>query len=230
MAFLTDKDILIIDDAPDIRLLAQRILEGDGAHVFHADHVDAGIDFISKKSPHLILVDLNMPSKSGFDFLNYRLSSEAVKLIPSLVLSGLNDRISVSKAISLGANDYILKPFSAALLLQKVRKALKLASFQNYHFPEGERPSATILVKAEVVRISETGLKLESPIRISPEENVEIHARFLDEDLGCKDVKMRAAKVPARYQMEGRYLTEINFIGVGDAFSRQVRQTLRNWK
>lgn len=113
MASLKGKDILIIDDAPEARLLARKILEVDGAQVSEAGGVDTGIELARKNVPHLIIVDLEMPVRSGFEFLTLRAADPLFQAIPTLVLSGKKDRASIQRAIAFGANDYILKPFRA---------------------------------------------------------------------------------------------------------------------
>jgi PleD family two-component response regulator len=123
------KTVLMIDDSPEALLLAKKIIESEGITFFEASNVADGIRSIEENSPHLVLTDLKMPEQDGFEFLRLRRTRADLSAIPVLVLSGMNDHDSVHKAISLGALDYIIKPFRAGLLIQKVRKALQSASF-----------------------------------------------------------------------------------------------------
>ena len=143
MGSLQGRNILIVDDARDVRILVKRILEGDGATVHEAPDADIALAVLQTRSPHLVITDLAMPGKSGFDLLDLRRSHEAWRNLPMLVLSGKNDLESVSRSIALGANDYILKPLSSTLLLQKVRRALKASSFLTHVFPADRRHPGT---------------------------------------------------------------------------------------
>ncbi|MBC7386880.1 MAG: response regulator [Cryobacterium sp.] len=146
MSSLHEKEILLIDDAPEARMLARKILEVDGAIVSEASTIDDGINLIRNKVPHLILVDLEMPVRSGFEFLTVREGDALFKTIPTIVLSGRKDRESIQKVIAFGANDYILKLFRAILLLQKVRKVLMLISFYSRKIVSETKLDATFSI------------------------------------------------------------------------------------
>src|SRR5271154_2065315 len=125
MPGLKGKKILLIDDAPDARVFARRILAGDGADVEEASTIDEGLAIVARSAPHLIITDLMLPEKTGFDLLAERANNPTLAAIPTLVLSSSNDPKSVVRAISSGAVDYVLKPLKANLLLQKARKHLR---------------------------------------------------------------------------------------------------------
>lgn len=220
MASLNGKDILIIDDAEDARLLARKILEVDGATVSEAASIDAGVSAAKIQVPHLIVVDLDLPGKTGFDFLDFRMGDSLFRNIPTIVLSAKKDRGSVQKALTLGADDYILKPFRATLVLQKVRKVLRLSSFYTKKiFPTAP---ATFSVSIEVVSMNEVGCVVESPVKFAPEEDVQIRSEYFRE-LGAEILRMRVAKEGARYLDGGRYSAEVTFIGI----DREIAATLR---
>lgn len=146
---MENKRILIIDDDVDILLFANSILSRGGAEVLSAESADQGFTLASKHLPHLIICDLNMPRKSGFDFLSLKRGNSLLSDVPVLVLSGLNDRESVVKARSLGAVDYLLKPMRADSLLEKVRKCLKPTALLKFDFPAGKEPTA-LLTRVEM--------------------------------------------------------------------------------
>ena len=137
MRLLKNKKILLIDDAKDTQIIVRKIIEASSATFFGALTVDEGLSIFEENSPHIVLVDLNMPDKSGFDFLIHRRNKEQLKATPAIVLSGRNDQESVNRAIGLDASDYVLKPLNASLLLQKIRKHLRTLKFASYSFPPG---------------------------------------------------------------------------------------------
>src|SRR5690242_19224740 len=102
MSALQGKDILVVDDEADIRLLARKILEGDGAIVVDCPDIATALTSAQKKVPHLILTDLTMPGGSGFDLLAKKRQIPELQTVPVIVLSGMKDRDSVSRAIALG--------------------------------------------------------------------------------------------------------------------------------
>jgi len=151
---LKGKEVLIIDDQSDIRMLIRKILENQGLLVSEAESVDEALSWVVNKTPHLIIVDLHMPKKNGFDFLEQRLQTAILKPIPVIVASGLRDQKSIYRAIQLGASDYILKPFSAAILVQKTRKSLRDQDFVGYTIPKGSPTYLTVSVNADISKIS----------------------------------------------------------------------------
>jgi DNA-binding response OmpR family regulator len=226
MSSLNEKEILVIDDAPDIRLLARRILEGDGAVVRESESVEDGLMQASVTQPHLILLDLEFPGESGFEFLSARKAHAEWRDVPTIVLSGNRDRTSIVKSISLGATDYLLKPFRATLLLQKVRKALRLATFQTYTFPDGARPAAHVSVPAEVSRLSEVGFRIDSSAKLEPDELLRIECEQLA-TLGVEQAMIKTSTRPAQYNGDGRYCNTAMFTGVGEEFTKELRQKLK---
>ena len=228
-AVLQNKDILIVDDAQDIRTLLRRILENDGGTVLESASVDDAVARAKEKAPALIITDLNMPGKTGFDLLRARKADPALREVPVLVLSALGDRKSVIEAVSLGASDFLLKPIRAAVVIQKVRKHLKSRSFARRNFAEGARPAVTLSLAADVRQASETGLTIDSPIKLAPETRVDLSGEFL-EKLGCQQVLMRTVLSPAPAFMNGRYVGDINFVGIGESLARSIREALKEHK
>lgn len=225
MSSLKDKDILIIDDAEDVRLLARKILENDGARVHEAADVGEGIRAAHTLQPHLILIDLRFPDGSGFDFLSARKADPQLNLAPAIVLSGANDRNSVTQAVVLGATDYLIKPFRATLLLQKVRKALCVSSFEGFTFPAGQGPEVTISVPAVIHQLDESGFQLESSAKLQADELVEVDSDLL-RSMGAQGTLTKVATRPPEYAGPGRTLSRMLFTGVGEVFMKKIRKAV----
>ncbi len=223
MSTLQGKIILIIDDASDVRLLARRILEGDGAQVLDADCVAGGLSLIASRSPHLVITDLEMPGHTGFDFLAIRAKDPRMSAAPCIVLSGHKESETVKTAISMGVSDYLLKPFKATQLLQKVRKTLKLSSFLSKKL---DGVPAQISVPAEIIRLNEAGMEIESSVKLALDADILVEAELLDE-IGISKVPMKGAQKPPTYLGSGRYLSDVNFVGFDQSQTRTVRDWLR---
>ena len=117
--------ILIVEDELPMRTALTDVLEGEGYRVLSASHGEAGLARAITEKPDLILLDLMMPRLDG-----YAVCSELRRLaIPSAILiltakGQVEDRV---KGLDLGADDYLVKPFSTEELLARVRAVLRRA-------------------------------------------------------------------------------------------------------
>ena len=225
MSGLLGKEILVVDDAEDTRRIVSKILENDGAQVHVAEDINTGQLLASSIHPHLIILDLQFEGKDGFDFLKQRRMSEQLRRIPVLSLSGKNDEGSVTHAISLGTNDYLLKPFRATLLLQKVRKLLKASAFQSYDFTPGTEPEVEVSLQAEVVQLMESGFHLETSTKFSADKILKVDSDFF-QTLPLKEVIFKTASRASKLVAPGRYLQSVLFTGVGEHFIKALRKAL----
>jgi two-component system, LytTR family, response regulator len=117
--------ILIVEDEQGIRDTLQDILELAGYKVLIACNGKIGYDIIVESEPDLVLCDVNMPELGGFELLeavNQRFKDEVIP--PFLFLTAKVEAESLRYGMSLGADDYIFKPFSASDILKTVRLRL----------------------------------------------------------------------------------------------------------
>jgi two-component system KDP operon response regulator KdpE len=114
--------ILLIDDDPTILQLLKLFLENEGYRVWTAQSGIYGLELASKQSPDLAIVDVMMPVMDGFETCR-RLRELGLQSI--LVMSHRHDERSVVKALELGADDYLRKPFEVPVLLAKMRTLLR---------------------------------------------------------------------------------------------------------
>ncbi len=114
--------ILLIDDDPTILQLLKLFLENEGYRVWAAQSGMYGLEIASKESPDLAIVDVMMPVMDGFETCR-RLRELGLQSI--LVMSHRHDERSVVKALELGADDYLRKPFEVPVLLAKMRTLLR---------------------------------------------------------------------------------------------------------
>ena len=119
------KEILIIDDNPDIRLLVSNILKEQNFIVRTAANYDQAVFEIEKKLPDLAIVDIKLdkPDKDGIDLL--RLINKKNKLIPVIMISGHATVKIAVESIRIGAYEFIEKPFSREKILNYVNRALE---------------------------------------------------------------------------------------------------------
>ncbi len=119
------KEILIIDDNPDIRLLVSNILKDQNFLVRTAANYDQAIFEIEKKLPDLAIIDIKLDKtdKDGIDILKY--ISKIGKNTPVIMISGHATVQIAVEAIRLGAYEFIEKPFSKEKILNYIKRALE---------------------------------------------------------------------------------------------------------
>jgi len=107
--FSDKKKILIIDDEADLIALAKQRLEAGGYRVFYAEDGEDGIKMAAKEKPDLILLDIMMPKKDGFEVLQHLKSDANMWNIPVVMLTVRTETEAMFKAKDLGAVDYFIK-------------------------------------------------------------------------------------------------------------------------
>lgn len=121
---MVNQRILIADDETDIRLLLRTGLELEGFTVLEAcDGVEA-IAMAQDHAPDLIVLDLMMPKIDGVEVCNRLRASFATRNIPVIMLTARASRDNKRDGLSLGANDYVTKPFDMKELMLRVRNTL----------------------------------------------------------------------------------------------------------
>ena len=116
--------ILIVDDDPMIRRFLGALLSASGYEVHEAEDGEAALESAGSLKPRLILLDLILPFRDGFEVIQSLKGDPATRGIPILILSVKDREEDVVKGLSLGADDYMTKPFSTQELLLRMRKIL----------------------------------------------------------------------------------------------------------
>src|SRR5210317_1540615 len=121
---MSQAQILVVDDEPDIRQLVKEILEDEAYSVEVAKDGESARQIYARQKPDLVLLDIWMPDIDGISLLkewsdNGRLESQVV------IMSGHGTLETAVEATRLGAFDFVQKPLSLAKLLATVRKALE---------------------------------------------------------------------------------------------------------
>ena len=103
------KKILFIEDESALQRAASQVLTEEGFQVLSALDGELGLELARKEAPDLILLDLIVPKKSGFEVLEELKKDPATKNIPVVILSNLEGSSDVERAISAGATTYLVK-------------------------------------------------------------------------------------------------------------------------
>jgi DNA-binding response OmpR family regulator len=116
--------ILIADDEPNILISLEYLMKREGYIVSVARTGVEALDTLRREHPTLMLLDVMMPGKTGFEVCQEVRADDELKDTLILMLTAKGRDTDVAKGIALGADGYITKPFSTKELVQKVRDLL----------------------------------------------------------------------------------------------------------
>ncbi len=117
--------ILIVEDEEDIRELVRYNLERENFAVIEAGSGEAGLKTVTKKKPDLILLDLMLPGKDGLQICRELKQNDASRDIPVVMMTARGEESDIVTGLELGAEDYIVKPFSPKVLVARVKAVLR---------------------------------------------------------------------------------------------------------
>lgn len=126
---IVSKNVLVVDDNAVNMQVVLRILQQEGYKVYPTISGAAALTFLRKKTPDLILLDVQMPDMDGYQVMEELKADSAWAKIPVIFLTSAENRESEENALSLGAVDYITKPVVAGVLTRRVRLHLALESY-----------------------------------------------------------------------------------------------------
>ncbi len=120
--------VLIADDEPNIVISLEYLMKREGYEVLIARDGQEALDTILRERPQLVLLDVMMPHKTGFEVCQQVRATESVKDTPILMLTAKGRETDVAKGLGVGATAYLAKPFSTKEIAQKVRELLGLGA------------------------------------------------------------------------------------------------------
>ncbi len=216
---------LIIDDDDDSRGMCVKVLETAGVQVFQANNVEEGLGVAYKEVPHFILLDLRLPGKSGFDFLEEALKSKKLKRIPKIIFSNIKNKKSITHAMKLGAVDYSVKPFSSQILVRKIRKAIKKTNFLSVRLEFEHQYTLTARVEGIVLKGNPGFLTLATPCKFRKGELPKIEGGIFDskEVVGTVPVVLDDSKWLGETSM---YLSQVSIAGINSSNWRKLKEKL----
>ena len=118
--------IVIIEDDPGIRTVLRLALKGAGfTDVIAEERGDKGLEIVLRERPALVILDLMLPGMDGLAVCREIRQTPAVAATPIVMLSAKSTEEDIVRGLELGADDYVTKPFSKAVLIARVRAALR---------------------------------------------------------------------------------------------------------
>jgi len=134
---MTGERILIVEDEPAVARGLEYGLSKEGFSVLLAGSGQKALDLARRADPHLILLDLRLPDISGFDVCR-QLRAEGRRM-PILMLTARDEEVDKVLGLELGADDYVVKPYSLRELISRIRALLRRAYGELAVAAKGER-------------------------------------------------------------------------------------------
>ncbi|MBZ5573516.1 MAG: response regulator [Acidobacteriia bacterium] len=121
--------VLVVDDNPDTMMLLRELLETRGYDVTAVADADQAEAEVRRQAPDLVLSDVVMPGKSGYELCRELKADPSTRLIPFVLITGLSDREDKLRGIEAGADDFLNKPIFSEELFARVDSLIKLKEF-----------------------------------------------------------------------------------------------------
>ena len=125
------KKILIVEDEVNLMEVLEDTLLEENFEIFKAYEGSSAIDMFYEINPDLVLLDINLPKKDGWSVCR-EIRNESNK--PIIMMTARDTELDELKGLSIGADDYITKPFSLKILILRIKKLLKIENEDYYSF------------------------------------------------------------------------------------------------
>jgi len=141
--------VLIVDDEASMRKVTRALLQAIGVReIYEANDGRSGLEKIRVRAPDIVILDWEMPSPNGPEFVRTVRSPGSFPLpdVPIIMLTGHSERSRVIEAVRLGVNEYLLKPVSSAAMLARIvsilTKPRPMLKRGDYYGPEPRKPAS----------------------------------------------------------------------------------------
>lgn len=215
------KEILVIDDDKDTQNFLKKIIEGAGYHCRLASNVDQGIDSVKNHASHLIILDYKLNEEIGFEVIEFLRNSNHYKNIPIVMISANANKKIVLQAFIVGANEFLAKPLNPALLLQTIKKHLKLNELPVIKFEPEEAPAIQGTSIGDIIKINELGMVLQSSVKLSDKHKLIVQSKYL-ESIGAGVCGTYTHNIPT-VAKPGTYRNEVKFRGMDEKTAKRIR-------
>ena len=156
--------VLVVDDEPPIRRFLRTSLSSQGYQVIEAEDGPSAREILRQNTADVLVLDLGLPGLDGFEIIKQL--RESGSTLPIIVLSSRTDEAGKVRALDLGADDYVTKPFGMDELLARLRAALRHRLQQ-----QGERP---------IFRVDDLAVDLVRRVVTAHEHEVKLTPREYD--------------------------------------------------
>lgn len=121
---MSGNKILLVDDSPTELAVLSALFQGEGFEVVTARDGEAALEMLHRERPRLVLLDVVMPGKNGFSLCRQIRSDAEYNRTPIILVTSKDQPSDRFWGLKQGANEYVTKPWDAAVLVQTVRRHL----------------------------------------------------------------------------------------------------------
>jgi len=119
--------VLIVEDEPDLREILRYNLEREGFKVIESEDGEAGLALLRKHLPKIVLLDIMLPGMDGVEICRSIKYDPQTRSIPVIMVTARGDESDIVLGLGVGADDYIIKPFSPRELVARIKAVLRRA-------------------------------------------------------------------------------------------------------
>ncbi|HEV7348550.1 ATP-binding protein [Telluribacter sp.] len=206
--------VLVVEDNPSLRNYLLTVLQ-PRFKVWLAEDGQAALDLLAQATtlPSLIISDVMMPRMDGFQLLDHLKGSDAYRLIPVIMLTARADRADKLRALRIGVDDYLLKPFDEDELLARITSLLLNQKERQKHvLTEADTPTHSEEVPAPTASAEDMAwlLKLEAAT-LAQLGNADLTAEWLADDMAVsrrtlfREIKRLTGLTPTQYITTARF-------------------------
>jgi putative two-component system response regulator len=204
--------ILVVDDKLDTLLLLRELLSSRGYDIITATEAEEAKQLVQSERPELILLDVVMPGKSGYELCRELKDDPFTRLVPVVMITGLSDRDDRVRGIEAGADDFLSKPLYPEELFARVKSLLELKEFTD----ELENAEAVVVALA-------LGIESRDPYTGNHCERLAHYASDLGQHIGLDEDSIVALK-------RGGYLHDLGKVSIPDEILKKgSRLTPEEW-
>ncbi len=219
--------ILLVDDDADMLEIAAKTLSNANHQAHTALDALSALDILNGETFDALITDANMPHHSGYELVQTLRNDSHFDKMAVALLTGRRNRQDIEKALKLGVDDYIIKPFDPLLFLTKVELLLQQKRGQDpsQGSPEVHLKDTSICTEAKVElearleTLSEVNITLTTDYKMESGQILNLKTSLFDE-LG---IAPPAFKVLSSIKKEQHWLTTLLFVGTNDFILQKIR-------
>jgi DNA-binding response OmpR family regulator len=223
------KKILIVDDLRSILITLEAILQKEGYYVSACTNSIDALDRFSLEHFDLMITDAIMPAgANGYTLISTIRNGNRNKELPIIMLTGKREKADIERALSVGANDYIVKPIDPDILISKVKSILQQAEAQKTSFATASvSAQAQVVVKTEISTISENEIKLIANYQLTPGQLYRFSSDFF-KNFEIESVNTRIAECTKSTDPgSNNFIITAQFVGLTDSELSKIRMWVR---
>lgn len=223
--------ILIVEDEKDLQDVLAYNLKAAGHQVLLASDGNGVVELVREKRPDLVLLDLMLPDVSGLDLCRALKSDTSTKHIPVMMVTAKGEEIDRVVGFELGADDYLVKPYSTRELMLRMQVILRRGSSPSSAEPDVSKPALTRFGKLSIDRdayrvwvagqeVTLTALEFRLLCTLFDRKNrVQSRATLLDEvwgaseDMATRTVDTHVKRLREKLGEAGDYIETVRGVG-----------------